>query len=220
VDAIRIGRDVGVEWRGNLSAQSLLRDQATRNFANHILWQSDPDCVLLRERFHHLAEPEVRSLAIYAGMSGGVMITSDHLGEISPDRLNLWRLILGEKRSTCRFPFLGQAELFYQRLPDGQDPRRAVHESRPADPVLVQVRAGADQAAAIFIFNTSENTVQRSYRLASLGLPERQYLFDWTSNRAWPGLVDGVSLALDAHEGALLFASPSPFEKAPDRLPE
>jgi len=87
VDAVRIGRDVGVTWSGNYSAQSLLRDQACRNFANHILWQSDPDCVLLRERFHDLSKDEVKSLALYAGMTGGVMMTSDHLGELSPERL-------------------------------------------------------------------------------------------------------------------------------------
>ena len=93
MDAVRIGRDVGVAWSGDYSAQSLLRDQACRNFANHILWQSDPDCVLLRERFHDLSDEEVKSLAIYAGMTGGVMITSDHLGELSSDRLMLWRLL-------------------------------------------------------------------------------------------------------------------------------
>lgn len=72
VDGIWIGGDVGVDWKGGLSAQSLLRDLAARNFANHILWQADPDCILLRERFHNLSDNEVRSLAIYAGMSGGI----------------------------------------------------------------------------------------------------------------------------------------------------
>ena len=36
-DGIRIGGDVGVKWSGSLSAESLLRDQATRNFANGVL---------------------------------------------------------------------------------------------------------------------------------------------------------------------------------------
>jgi len=50
MDAVRIGRDVGVSWRGNQSAQSLLRDQTSRNFANGIFWQADPDCILLLRR--------------------------------------------------------------------------------------------------------------------------------------------------------------------------
>jgi hypothetical protein len=91
VDGVRIGSDVGVEWRGHLSAQSLLRDQATRNFANRVLWQTDPDCILLRERFHHLSDAEVRSLAIYAGMSGGAAMTSDALDELRLSGLRLWK---------------------------------------------------------------------------------------------------------------------------------
>jgi alpha-galactosidase len=58
VEGIRIGNDVGVNWSGDLSGQSLLRDLATRNFANHILWQVDPDCVLLRDRFHLEVAPQ------------------------------------------------------------------------------------------------------------------------------------------------------------------
>ena len=36
VDAMRIGRDIGVSWEGHYSAESLLRDQASRNFGNGI----------------------------------------------------------------------------------------------------------------------------------------------------------------------------------------
>ncbi len=138
VDAIRIGTDVGVEWYGHRSAQSLLRDQATRNFANRILWQTDPDCILLRDRFHHLAESEVRSLALYAGMSGGVVMTSDALDELSSPRLRLWKLLLNSADSTCRFPFLGQSPIIYERLPADLRSLRVRHEPK-ADPVLVQV---------------------------------------------------------------------------------
>ncbi|RPI20838.1 MAG: alpha-galactosidase, partial [Chloroflexota bacterium] len=230
VDGIRIGRDVGVEWEGNLSAQSLLRDQATRNFANGILWQADPDCVLLRDRFHHLSDGEVRSLAIYAGMSGGVMMTSDHLGELSPERLRLWRLILGGGRSTCRFPFLGQTELWYEKLPPGQASRRVKYQAHPVDPVLVQVRSplgaggragsgGDEDQHAIFIFNTGEQAVERSYRLADLGLPERMYLFDWISEQAQPEAVRQFSITLPAHDSVLLFVSVSRIDQTPERLP-
>ena len=67
VDAVRIGRDVGVKWSGDQSAESLLRDQATRNHAAGRLWQADPDCILLRDRFHDLSDAQVTSLALLAG---------------------------------------------------------------------------------------------------------------------------------------------------------
>jgi hypothetical protein len=50
-------------------------------------------------------------LALYAGMSAGVIMTSDDLGT---ERLRLWKLFLNPDRRTCRFPLLGQTSL---RLP-------------------------------------------------------------------------------------------------------
>lgn len=126
VDAVRIGRDIGVSWSGHQSAESLLRDQTTRSFANGILWQADPDCILLRDRFHELSDLEVESLARFAGLAGGVLMTSDHLGELSPARKALLRELLADgKARPCDFPRLGAAvgrpdpDLIVQRVRGG-----------------------------------------------------------------------------------------------------
>jgi alpha-galactosidase len=108
VDAVRIGRDIGVEWHGEYSAESLLRDQLTRNHASHILWQSDPDCILLRDRFHHLSDDEVRSLALFAGLSGGVLMTSDKLDDLPEERAALLEHLLTLPVLRCSFPGLGE----------------------------------------------------------------------------------------------------------------
>jgi len=220
VDGIRIGSDVGVSWRGHLSAESLLRDQASRNFANHILWQIDADCILLRERFHHLTETELRSLAIYAGMSGGVIITSDALDELSADRLRLWKLLLSSNDNGCNFPLLGQSSLSYKRFPADRNSHQVRHETQAADPVLVQVRTSQDGVlTAVFIFNISENPLQRSYPLSQLGLSGPLYVYDWTSGCAWPEPVERLTFSLPSHGGVLLFLSPSPITSPIDRLP-
>jgi hypothetical protein len=237
VDGIRIGGDAGVAWASTLSPQSLLRDLTTRNFGNHILWQIDPDCVLLRNRFHHFTEAEVRSLAIYAGMSGGVLMTSDHLGDLSPDRVRLWKLILadGQTRATCHFPFLGQTPISYERPAADRDSHRVGQEAPAADPALVQVRpstsdpapvsqrqdgeAAAGAGAAVFFFNPSGQPLERAYPLASLGLTGPLYVFDWTANRAWPEPVERVSVTLPAHDGVLLFLRGEPIAAPPERLP-
>ncbi|MCZ2098609.1 MAG: alpha-galactosidase [Anaerolineae bacterium] len=206
VDGVRIGRDVGVSWSGERAARSLLRDQATRNFANGILWQADPDCILLRERFHELSEAELRSLAIYFGMTAGLVMTSDALDELSDERLRLWKLVLQPRRAICHFPLLGQ--------PGGSDP--------DGDPVRVQVRQSArDQAApaAIFVFNTGDAPAERTYPLARLGLPGAWHIVEWGSGRGWPEPVERISLTLAPHDGALLFASRQPLAAPPDRLP-
>ena len=122
VDAVRIGRDIGVTWNGEYSAESLLRDQLTRNHASGILWQADPDCVLLRDRFHELTDDEVRSLLLFAGLSGGVLMTSDKLDEVPEERAKLFAALLKSPKLKCSFPELGSAtDRIVQKIerPDG-----------------------------------------------------------------------------------------------------
>ena len=119
VDAVRIGRDVGVEWHGDYSAESLLRDLQTRNHAHGILWQADPDCILLRERFHHLTDGEIDLLARFAAGAGGVAMTSDHLSELGPARAALFADLLREGVTACDFPRLGESGLVVQRRRGG-----------------------------------------------------------------------------------------------------
>lgn len=107
VDAVRIGRDVGVTWNGDYSAESLLRDLQSRNHAHGLLWQADPDCILLRDRFHELSDTQVELLARFAAGAGGVAMTSDHLGELRPDRERLFAALLAEPIIACDFPNLG-----------------------------------------------------------------------------------------------------------------
>jgi hypothetical protein len=228
VDGVRVAGDVGVAWTGGLSPQSLLRDLASRNFANHILWQLDPDSVLLRERFHSLTEAEVRSLAIYAGMSGGILMTGDALDELPPERLRLLKLILGQTRATCHFPLLEHSALIYEPWAADGPPRIVRHQPRPVDPVLVQVRCPSDRemagsaepaAAAVFLFNTGQHPVQRTYPLATLGLAGPQHVFDWTLNQAWPAAVDRLSVTLPPHDGRLLYLSQEPIPEQAPHLP-
>lgn len=108
VDAVRIGRDIGVSWEGDYSAESLLRDLATRNHANGILWQADPDCVLLRDSYHELSDDQIESLTRYAAASGGVLMTSDTLLELSPARASLFAGLLAAQPDICEFPTLGR----------------------------------------------------------------------------------------------------------------
>ncbi|MDB6160979.1 MAG: alpha-galactosidase [Gammaproteobacteria bacterium] len=139
MDAVRTGRDIGVSWRGHHSAESLLRDQTSRNFANGIFWQADPDCILLRSRFHELTDTEVHSLALFAALTGGLLMTSDQLDEVCAERRQLFAQLAGDGRvRTCSFPQLGQG-----------------------DPVLVQQVLQSDGSVLINMFNTGDTAADR-----------------------------------------------------------
>ena len=116
VDAIRIGRDIGVSMEGEYSAESLLRDQLTRNHANGILWQSDPDCVLLRTRYHDLSDAQIEFLARFAANAGGVLMTSDKLDELSEQRRILFSNLLNRSIAGSDMPMLGSRSEQIQRV--------------------------------------------------------------------------------------------------------
>lgn len=170
VDAVRIGRDVGAEWSGG--AQSVLRDGATRNFANGILWQADPDCLLLRSRFHNLGASEQRALILYGGLTGGLLLTSDDLSELPQEHIELFRLLLNAPTTVCRYPRLGSD-----------------------DAVLVQVRE-MEGEVALFLFNTGESEETSRYALADLGLEGCWSVSEW--HEQTPGTRTAV--AADAKE--------------------
>jgi alpha-galactosidase len=137
IDAARIGRDIGVSWHGDYSADSLLRDQLTRNHASGILWQGDPDCVLLREHFHNLSDEEVHSLLLFSGLSGGVLMTSDKLDEIPAQRAELFARLLSDPNLKCEFPQLGHS----------------------VGGLVVQRAASGDGTTLLNLFNTSDETI-------------------------------------------------------------
>lgn len=107
VHGMRIGRDIGVSWHGEYSADSLLRDLLARNHGHNVLWQADPDCVLLRDRYHHLTDGEVEALARFAAGAGGVLMTSDTLDRLPPARAALFAELLREEVTGCDFASLG-----------------------------------------------------------------------------------------------------------------
>jgi hypothetical protein len=206
VDAVRIGRDIGVSWKGHYSAESLLRDQATRNFANGIFWQADPDCILLRERFHHLTDEEVRSLALFAGLAGGVLMTSDQLDEISDERGRLFAALAGSSEARpCDFPCLGKDPL-HHRL-------GVSHTGQPViisegDSVLMQRVRLADGAVLIHVFNTGDVAQERliEWQLAEQHVAARVQALD--CGQSWCETDAGAQVRLRAHASCRLVFTP------------
>ncbi len=203
VDAVRIGRDIGVSWKGHYSAESLLRDQSARNFGNGILWQADPDCILLRDRFHDLTDAQVNSLAMFAGLAGGVLMTSDQLDDVPEARRELLAVLAGDGQPyQCDFPQLGKTRLSYRlgTAPNGQP--MAISEG---DPVLIQRVRWADGSVLLNVFNSGDAAVERQLDPALAGNAPRQV--------AESGVVmalskNGVALRLEPHQSRQLLFSP------------
>ena len=148
-------------------------------------------------------------------------MTSDHLGELSPERLQLWQLILPEERVSCDFPLLGQSDIFYERQFLISQPNHPHYVPRAEDGILVQVRHPVQQGkfGAIFILNTESRTLQRSYLLADLGIKDPVYLYHWENQSANEQPVANIAVTLSAHQSALYFFSRFPIQEPLVRLP-
>ncbi|PKO19153.1 MAG: hypothetical protein CVU39_00965 [Chloroflexi bacterium HGW-Chloroflexi-10] len=206
VNAVRISRDMGVSWRGEQSAYPLLADHANRSFGNHILWQIDPDCLLLREKFHHFSDAEIEALALYAGMSGGILMTSDSLNQLPLERLQLLKFLHNQQPAKCHFPFLGSGV------------------NTNADPILVQVRqtlsAHSMEQTAVLFFNTSDEPAEQTYTIRSFGINlDNVYIFEWQTQQGNPHPQQEIRVRLEAHSASLFFLGSKPFHEAPKSLP-
>lgn len=107
VDGARIGPDVAPYWlpdgasaqaarerMGEPSCFNAVRNSITRWWMHGRLWQNDPDCLLARDSETALTADEVRSLATVIAMSGGMVLDSDDLTALTPDRREIISLLL------------------------------------------------------------------------------------------------------------------------------
>ncbi len=116
-EGMRIGPDVAARWaspsfdrlvgvESGASARNALANVFARAPLHQRLWLNDPDCVLLREQRSKLSDTEVRTLAASIALAGGLVVVSDELAELSPERL-AW--LLRMLPSLGRTPTVGPA---------------------------------------------------------------------------------------------------------------
>ena len=107
VDGARISPDVAPFWKppgeardpersrmSEPSALNAIRNTITRWWMHGRLWQNDPDCLLLRDSETGLTPDEVQTLATVIAMSGGMVLDSDDLTQISDERREWLSMLL------------------------------------------------------------------------------------------------------------------------------
>ena len=178
VDAMRIGPDTAPNWTPYLWtvkwATPIIKNELSigslRNNIRHTLnmsalhkrwWWNDPDCVMVRDYDTTLNEDEVKSNLSLVGLSGGLMISSDDLTRLVPERQKLVALLT---------PLLGQA---------GQPFDLLEREMAELYVVPAEREWGSWHDAAVF--NWSDRSEDRSLDLCRLGYikGEKLHIFDF-----------------------------------------
>lgn len=107
VDGMRIGTDVAPDWEPKYmgieylfpndpdipSAKNAMQNTISRSALHMRWWQNDPDCLLLRPSTK-LTLAEVQTMASIIELSGGLLLLSDDMHEVSRYRLKIAQAML------------------------------------------------------------------------------------------------------------------------------
>lgn len=88
VDAMRVGPDVRATWEDGPrpSVRHAMRLSLMRNWMHRRWWVNDPDCLIVRDTDTELNADETRFLATGIALSGGMVVASDDLTTLAPER--------------------------------------------------------------------------------------------------------------------------------------
>ncbi len=187
VDGMRIGPDVHVDWKPfwqDLSAPSTsnaMLNSIARGFMHNKLWLNDADCLLLRPRGpdSNLVLNEMRTLTTVVGLSGGLVLDSDHLPAARRGRLEYLRRVL---------PSYGRSAV----------PLDLFEHERPRLLALpIQMTWGSWTIVALI--NWDDHTCATRLNLAQLGLPAGSYHVYNYWRRRYLGVVSD-EVTIDPHQ--------------------
>jgi alpha-galactosidase len=146
------------------------------------LWANDPDCLLARDTRTKLTLPEVRSLATPIALSGGMVLPSDDLSQLSGERLDIVSLLL---------PALGEAATVPDLLESDMPARMELEVGRPFESWRL-----------LAAFNWSGR--RRELRVALP--PGRWHAFELWEARYWGAHEDELTLPDTPAHGVRLLA--------------
>ncbi len=185
-DGMRIAADLAALWP-QPPYDNIFREAEGDQYFNNVWWQNDPDAIILRNFHSELSEAEVRSFALWHGILGGSVSTSDPLHEVDPARLALWRFVEpGPEKWTGRVPYFGKDRRF-----------------------MVVVRHFEIQRAwAVLVFNPCHETVMERLEIADLVGRENAAIYEWGPQTARNrGRSTALVVELAGHASMLYYLS-------------
>ncbi len=134
VDAMRIGADVTPSWtslvgrtvgrnRHGLATFHALLNTLTRSVLDRAWFLNDPDCLMVRDADTRLTVDEVRLLCTVFGMTDGMLVLSDRLDRLPPERRAMvaqTRSLAGGRPEVIDLFERALPEVLVSRHPDGR----------------------------------------------------------------------------------------------------
>ncbi len=199
-DAMRIGTDVDFRWHPTFrpisawirsdptfpSARNAIRNTLTRAMLHRRWWWNDPDCLLARDTHTKLNLDERRSLATAIALSGGALLISDDLNELSQASLRLVQALVPANPRAARVM--------------GWDVDRDPHTA------VLACQGALGEWHVVARFNWGESAIRASLDLRALGLPEHAEAFSFWDERYIPPHTGTLALGSIPAHGVCLVA--------------
>lgn len=183
-DGMRISADIKPNWKGGFT---MFEETKGNQHINNIWWQNDPDALILRTKYSHLNEEEVKSMALWVGMSGGMVNTSDLFHELPEQRRELFRFIQPDtSKTTATF-------LEIQKSPNLE--------------VMVKKYLPGKSWAVLFT-NRGEEAVNESFQIKDLTGVLSATSYQWGPEISKPlGEKEKIEIKLEPHSSILFYLS-------------
>ncbi|HEX8546289.1 MAG TPA: glycoside hydrolase family 36 protein, partial [Cytophagaceae bacterium] len=193
VDAIRNSNDVGRKW-ASTSHGNMIEESMHSQYTNNVLWQTDPDVVYLNSFKTELTQTECTTLALFDGMLGGVINTSDRFHNLSAENLKMWRFIQPSiNHTSAKIPLWDKVSN-----------------------IKILVRNHDNASGGILFTNDKDTAVIESFPLKDLVNKEKKHLYRWEpGSSSYGGLLSDIKISLQPHESKLYYFSDVP--KAPGK---
>jgi hypothetical protein len=185
-DGMRLANDTTTRWTPT-NTLNMIDESVACHYFNNVFWQNDTDAIILRQFENDLTDTEVTSLALWQGMLGTSVNTSDPLHRLSPERLRLLRFIRpADAPWSAGFPYWGSDRKL----------RVAVRQY------------GSLHSWAVLALNPTDGTVAERMDLADLVGRGSAACFTWRPEGAVSiGTVDHLEPALGPHESRLFYVA-------------
>ncbi len=184
VDAMRLSNDVVSLWTRE-STFNMFREMKVGQYFNNIFWQNDPDVIYLRDHNMDLSHEEKYTIALWDGILGGVINTSDRFHLLSNDFIRLWRFL---QPSTEKI----NAELPFWEDHDGIF-------------VAVKKYSGKESIAVLFV-NPQQLKLEKNYSFQDLSHIQNPVCYIWKpGNFEKIEVKNELNIQLDPHSSILFY---------------
>ncbi|RKD91900.1 glycoside hydrolase family 36 protein [Mangrovibacterium diazotrophicum] len=186
VDGMRISANVDADWTpGGIG--NMFQESYNCQYFNNVFWQNDPDTIFLRNVNNNMSDAENRSIALWDGILGGTVNTSDRFSTLTEAQLDLWRFLQPQDR-----------------------PQSALIPLWSYDAVgkVAVRRYKSEKAWGILIVNDTDEAFDKTYRMEDLTGESKCWIFRWGPEESMSlGQMSDIQIKLDSHESILLYAA-------------